>query len=121
VGDCCLFQVRAGALRRAFPVRRSRDFGNRPALLGSRPRPGGARTKRYRLRGDWSGRDVLLLATDALAEWFLRDAEGGGRPWQELLGLETPEQFAGWVEAMRETKQLHNDDVTLLVIRPSPP
>jgi hypothetical protein len=119
VGDCCLFQVRGDELRRAFPVRRSQDFGNRPDLLCSRSRPGGGKTKRFRLRADWSDGDVLLLATDALAQWFLRNVEEGGKPWNELLGLETQEQFANRIQEMRETKQARNDDATLLVIKKS--
>src|SRR5581483_6124726 len=38
VGDSCLFQVRQDQLVKSFPVNCSQEFGNRPALLCSRPR-----------------------------------------------------------------------------------
>lgn len=31
--------------------------------------------------------DLMVLATDALAAWFLRQAEAGEQPWQELAGF----------------------------------
>ena len=36
VGDACLFHTRRGDVLRAFPVERSQDFGNAPALVGAR-------------------------------------------------------------------------------------
>ena len=39
VGDSCLFQVRKGALVRAFPIARAGDFGNAPGWSARAPRP----------------------------------------------------------------------------------
>ncbi|HZZ81474.1 MAG TPA: protein phosphatase 2C domain-containing protein, partial [Gemmataceae bacterium] len=72
VGDCCMFQIRDGGLLRAFPMRRSADFDNRPSLLGSQNRrPCQARARRVHIRGVLNPGDTAILMTDALAQWFL--------------------------------------------------
>jgi hypothetical protein len=116
VGDSCLFQVRDDDLVVRFPLTRAADFGNCPWLVGSRTSPtevpgkGGARAE-----GGWKGGDQLWLMTDALAQWFLREAEGG-KPWRELGRLlgEPDDSFVTWVEGLRSAGRLRNDDVTLV-------
>jgi serine/threonine protein phosphatase PrpC len=115
-GDSCLFLVRGAGLRRAFPVRRSRDFSNRPVLLSSRTHPAESKVKRWTLSADWQRGDRLLLTTDALAQWFLQQVEDGQQPWDELHGLQTQDQFAAWIQQARAGGQLRNDDVTLLAV-----
>lgn len=124
VGDSCLFQVRAGQLRRAFPCRRSEDFDNRPSLLGSHAAPPGrvgdnGRTHRCRTHGAWAKGDLLLLATDALAQWFLREVEEGRQPWRLLADLDGQDAFAECVGALREADAIRNDDVTFLFVAPA--
>jgi hypothetical protein len=114
VGDACLFLVRDDRLARAFPLGRPEDFGNQPRLLGSRADPHPPAPDET--RGDWRPGDLFLLATDALAEWFLRRTRAGGRPWHDLDGL-SGEAFADWVERRREQEGLRNDDVTVVAIR----
>jgi hypothetical protein len=121
VGDSCLFRTRKGRLRQASPVTRAADFNNLPALLGSRERPADTPAGAVqRLRGRWRPGDRFLLMTDALAEWYLRQTEEGGRPAEgvgRLLAEDAPEgAFAAWVEEGRERHGLRNDDVTLLII-----
>ncbi len=126
VGDCCLFRVGRGRVVQSFPLHQSSDFGNRPSLLGSRaPRRGEPEPRLA--HGRWRAGDHFLLATDALAQWFLRRTEEGGRPWEEvepLLADNAPEgALASWAEERRAGGDLHNDDVTLLAVRlePEPP
>jgi hypothetical protein len=114
IGDCCLFHVRNGDLRFAFPVSHSNDFGNRPTLLCSRHHPGRGNTRR--IRADWRDDDLLLLATDALAKWFLGKVEKCVKPWDELLCLASQEQFAGWIRRVRDSREICNDDTTVLII-----
>jgi hypothetical protein len=117
VGDSCLFQVRGGRLRCAFPVRHAADFGNQPDLLCSRPRTQEApKVKKARRVEDWRVGDALLLMTDALSYWFLRETEEGRRPWETLAAL-TDGDFAPWLDELRQTRQVRNDDVTLVFIR----
>jgi Protein phosphatase 2C len=123
VGDSCIFQVRADALLIAFPVRRSGDFGNRPALLGSRS----VATEQIETWsqagvkiGSWQSGDRFLLMTDAAAEWFLRRHEAKRKPWQSLLRRfaepNTTAALATYVKELWRAGELKNDDVTLLVI-----
>jgi hypothetical protein len=121
VGDSCLFHVRGSRLRRAFPVEKSAQMNNRPALIGSRPGqllPGD--DELHLVRGRCRQGDCFLLMSDALAAWFLEQNEQDRRPIsriQELLGQEQPEQaFPAWVEERRRHENLRNDDVTLTII-----
>lgn len=117
VGDCCLFQVRGGALHESFPLARSADFGNRPQLLGSRNRNGLAQAK---LKfGRWKPGDRFFLMTDALAQWFLLSHEEDRKPWKLLLkGLLHADATAmtACVGKLRRDGELKNDDVTLVAI-----
>ncbi len=114
VGDCCLFHVRAGRLLHAFPVKDADAFGNQPDLIGSRPNS--KPIQRLRLEGEWQELDVLLLMTDALAQSFLRKVANSDESWKEILSLRTQAAFEAWTTKNRETKELRNDDVTLMVI-----
>ena len=125
VGDSCLFQVRQGQLIRVFPLMRAADFSNAPWLVGSRTSPIEVPHKNgLQQMGDcWPG-DRLWLMTDALAQWFLIQAESGGKPWLALEPLVhaasedaiVQEAFAAWIEGLRAARQLRNDDVTLLAV-----
>jgi hypothetical protein len=119
VGDTCLFQVRQDQLIEAFPMPRARDFGNRPRLIGSRPPAKPLDEVHAESGGNCQAGDRLLLMTDALAHWFLRRHEAGGRPWRELADLPAgpaaDAAFAAWVEEQRRG-ELRNDDVTLVLI-----
>ena len=121
VGDACLFHTRRGDVLRAFPVERSQDFGNAPALVGARMAADDVR-KRRRLWPDGRGQpgDRLWAMTDALAQWCLAEQERGGNPWGELESLlhgpPGDQRFAVWIEGLRTARRLRNDDVTLLAI-----
>ena len=64
--------------------------------------------------------------TDALAKWCLTEHEAGGDPWRELESLSRlatgrgaggeGDPFAPWIESLRDSGRLLNDDVTLLAI-----
>jgi hypothetical protein len=111
-GDTCLFLVHADGLRGTFPVAEAAGFGTRPDLVGSLS---GGRTRTVSARGTILPGDRLLLMTDALAEWFLREHEAGRSPWREVAGA-TADGFPDWVNARRADRRLKNDDVTLVVI-----
>lgn len=125
VGDSCLFQVRQGELHRAFPVLRAVDFSNAPWLVGSRTSPIEVPHKNgLQQMGECQPGDRLWLMTDALAHWFLLQAESGGKPWlalEPLVGAAHEEAlaqqaFAAWIEGLRAARQMRNDDVTLLAV-----
>ena len=121
VGDACLFHTRGPMLFSAFPVDHSSKFSNAPRLLGSRTPPESIRKNPpLHLQGSGLADDRLWMMTDALAQWCLRQEEAGRDPWGELDGImthsEAQQRFSDWIEELRSSKQLHNDDVTLLAI-----
>ncbi len=117
VGDVCLFQFREDTLVTAFPVQHSEEFGTTPALLSTRLDYSRKTVEELKVgEGDARIGDVLLVMTDALAAWFMRDVEAGQKPWQTLLAL-TSESFVEFVEHLRQGGEMRNDDVTLLIAR----
>src|SRR6266545_6691636 len=92
IGDSCLFVVRAGRIERAFPLARADEFNNRPLLLSSVARANHRVWDEVRTdEGELKAKDQLLLMTDALAHWFLVEAELGRRPWAALARATTLE------------------------------
>jgi hypothetical protein len=117
VGDSCLFQVREGRVLVAFPLTRADDFGVTPWLIGSRTSPNGVPAREAaHIEGDWRAGDRLYLMTDALARWFLRECEAGRQPWVALDWLlpGPAGHFARWIDELRGSARLDDDDVTLV-------
>jgi hypothetical protein len=117
LGDACCFQIRDESVVTYFPVRRASDFGTTPALLSTKLDYTRKSIADLQLHaGAYRVGDLFVLATDALAEWFLRSVESSGRPWQLLLELR-PDSFADAMEHLRQHAGMRNDDVTLLIIK----
>ena len=114
-----MIQMRGEKMLAAFPLNNSADFTNRPDLISSLYIPEvierGAATK---LEGTWTSDDTFLLMTDALGCWFFKDKESGGQPWNRLrhFGCQSPGDFADWINGLRESHEIKNDDVTLIYV-----
>ena len=115
VGDSCLFQIRDDEVIVCFPVTRCADFGTTPPLLSTQLEYN-RRSLNYLQHHDGACQlgDLFVLATDALAAWFLCRVETGEQPWRDLVGLNT-EKFVELVERLRQERAMRNDDVTLLL------
>ncbi|GHT37726.1 hypothetical protein FACS189435_3380 [Bacteroidia bacterium] len=122
IGDCALFLVRKDELIFSFPVKSYQEFGNTPNLFASNLdyQPDIESSVSY-TNHDLCPGDVLLLTTDALAAWFLKCKEAGGKPWHTLakaLEKENSEKaFSKWLERQRQAYEMKNDDVTLIQIK----
>lgn len=120
IGDSCLFLVREERLEVAFPIAYAGRFNDSPAMLCSNP-AGNRRAWRgiHRQSGNCRAGDTFILASDALACWFLERRAAGERPWQTLSGLmaQEPARQEAWVQEQRRERRLRNDDTTLLIIR----
>jgi hypothetical protein len=117
LGDTCLFQMRDDELITAFPVKSSADFGSSPKLVPSKADDVDAVVAHFEEReGDWASGDLFVLATDALAAWFLAEVEQGKHPWEQLMGFAARGQaaFAEWAVGLRTQGKLRNDDVTMM-------
>lgn len=116
IGDSCLFQVRADVLLKTFPLERSDQFNSRPVLLCSDPASNQPVWAKVCLaEGNYEEGDLFLLATDALAKWFLAEHEAGGKPWAALAALGTEADFAAWVVRLRKERKMRNDDTTIIL------
>jgi hypothetical protein len=117
IGDCALFQLRDGVLVKAFPVTRSDQFGTTPQLLRSvAAKTLGITDLVVRTASGAQAADVLILATDALAQFCLRSVESGQPCWPVLIGCKDQEAFRSWVDDLRSNHQIRNDDVSLLLV-----
>ena len=121
IGDTVLFQVRDGRVVARFPDLAAEDFGVTPPGISTQP------TQRPRMRAALGTRDgalqvgdVLLLATDALAEWLVRASGSADAQWREITTVEHPQVFRDRVDRLREAGAMRNDDVTLLRARITP-
>lgn len=118
LGDSCLFLVREGGLDVTFPIEASLGFGSRPVLVSSDPARNAAYLDRIGQRSGVLARgDRFYLATDALAAWFLREAEHGLSPWDVLDEVKDDEEFLRVVARLRDSGAMRNDDVTLTYIK----
>ena len=116
VGDSCLFVVRADCLWLSFPLEDTAQFDNYPALVCSNPDNTGDLWEGVQRRsGECMAGDLFVLASDALACWFLARNDEGQKPWETLLALDSLE-WAAWVEEQRSTGTMRNDDTTLVTI-----
>jgi len=119
VGDTCLFHVRAEQLLSSFPMHYADEFNVHPLMVGSNNRYAPCHDEIGRhCTGSFANGDYFILATDALAEWIMRRHEAGAQPCSRLLSLiEMPvNSFETFIEAIRQERQIRNDDVTLLIV-----
>lgn len=115
VGDVCLFHVRNNHAIAWFPIASSADFGTTPTIFQSkpmRPMPVGVIT-----RGKLRPGELLLVATDALAQRLLMDVEADTAPdWSRFWTIDQ-DAWRQEIESLRNCGAIVNDDCTLVVIR----
>ena len=120
VGDCCLVHLRADGSKTSFPLEDPDQFGSHPSEIGSAIHSHETllpfvRRSASTLLPD----DILLLMTDAIAQWYLRycfpDASAAAE-FQSAL-TDGREAVAQLIERERLLGRLRNDDVAVLRIR----
>ncbi len=122
IGDTCLFlfrRDRSGGWRPrlSFPLENSARFSDRPPLLPSNGNNVAALAPYFRsIKGDCRPGDVLMMATDALAQWLLSQLEQQQPDWSILPSLTDPRRFAELVDKERQSSHMVDDDTTLVVI-----
>ena len=117
-GDSCFFQLRNNEVVHAFPLTRSEEFSSTPFLLSSAGGSSSGLDGISVATGSWSEGDCFYLMTDALACWFLTSCEQGSMPWQLLrnITLAKDPPFEAWISELRESRQIKNDDCTLVSV-----
>ncbi len=98
----------------SFPIASSEDFGIAPSLLRTRS---DTRIPAFLdARGDCLPGDLFLLATDAVAQAFLRDVEQGTPPdWERFPTLDL-DTWRAEINDRRARRQIVNDDSTLICL-----
>ena len=121
VGDCMLFQVRDSEVTTMWPIQNASEFSNRPELLCSVASEDDSMLDRAFLSttGKYEGgRDLFVLTTDALGQWFISDCRGGGRLWRDLVYQTRDQaQFDEFVAGLRQAGSIRNDDTAVLIIK----
>jgi hypothetical protein len=117
VGDTCLFYVREGSILRKFPVQSAAELERNPVVLGSIDLHRDDQIKFCRMEEPCQPGDLVVLCTDALAEWALRLEESGRQPqWQTYWDI--PQ--AAWeeeIKTLRTEREIRCDDTTLVLLR----
>jgi hypothetical protein len=116
VGDSCFFQIRSGELISSFPLSKAQEFNSRPMLLCSIPAHNDGVWNEVRFQqGDCMADDLFILATDAVAKWFLDQREAGGKPWEILTRIRSQMEFQDIIARLRSEKAMRNDDATVVL------
>ena len=122
-GDCCVFHVRDNEMISSFPMLRSEEFHNAPALICSHEDARvDAQMEKQSKKGEWKDGDTFFLLSDALACWALRREEELQDMTNVLQNIETHDDFCRLVDEERQSiledrrAAMKNDHVTLLCV-----
>jgi serine/threonine protein phosphatase PrpC len=119
IGDCCLFHVRGGQVLQTFPIQQSSRFEDQPQVIHSVYKR--AEIVSFEaMETQCNPGDLLVLCTDAVAAWTMRQLEsGGGVDWDSHWNTSV-EDWQRWLIGLRENNQIRYDDSTMVLIRIGP-
>lgn len=121
VGDCSLFQIRNDEMYFSFPVMSIEDFHNTPNLIASNEKyQTDLENNTVYHKGEIEPNDIIILATDAIAAWILKQKNRNPKIIQILIKQfekQDEQNFEEWLNKQRKTNKIKNDDVTLLMIK----
>jgi hypothetical protein len=125
IGDSMCAFIEESVLRKTFPYSSFEEFKQRPELLCTKIENNEFFQDNTVCKKHVTSLTVypekethLLLMTDALAEWALRQEAEGGPKWGELLNIRSQKDLEELVLLEREEKKMRIDDVTLVVLEP---
>ena len=115
LGDSCLIEVVPNNEIIKFERSKEGDFNNNPDYFDSIV---GGKGDVKKIRGSIEEGTKLLLVTDALAEFLYTQKEKGNEAEyiHQLLQIENHDGYCELIENWRGSKNLHNDDTTLLIV-----
>ena len=117
IGDSCLFHIRHGAVLRTFPVEYAAELTADPVVLGSVDLSRDELMKFVALDEPCFPDDILVLCTDAIADWALRRIESSDPPDWNVYWNMTQAQWADEVLRLRDAREMRYDDATLVLLR----
>ena len=117
IGDCCLFHIRNGELLSTFPIQSLEEFGNDPKTLSATRKIEIEQIAFETWESECEVGDLIVLATDAIAQWFYRQIDRGDEiDWHAFDQLSS-EEWESCVRQMRNEDKMRHDDTTLLLLR----
>lgn len=120
VGDITLFSFTPrGELEFSYPWERHTDFTNSPDLVRSSEKHQAQSPFKLRIRTHTtSAKNTIVVATDALSEFILRNMieKKGHEIIRSILACPGPEEFRALIERYRTEKGMKNDDVTVCIV-----
>jgi hypothetical protein len=117
IGDSCMFQVRRGELVRTFPIQTSAELQADPIVLGSVDLGRDSMLEFITLNEFCYADDLIILCTDALADWALRRYEAGCPPVWEDYWDTCREDWEAEIIGLRHEGKMRIDDTTLIMLR----
>lgn len=122
VGDSNSFVFRDEKMMAAFPILHSEIFSNTPFLISSEPLKNATNTPLF-LQSNFTllAGDILVVGTDAISQWILKEVELGNYQIDQLIDLlgtkNSPSSFQIWLDEKRKTHEIKNDDTTIIIIQ----
>jgi hypothetical protein len=113
-GDTCIFHIHKNRLNLAFPLTSSTAFNDTPSLISSivldlDNKSSTSPPTFRREEGTLGHGDYLLIMTDALSTWFLREVENGNKPWEIIKHLKMDSNdFNLFISDLREKTNTQN-------------
>jgi len=117
VGDSCLLHVRHGEVLRTFPIEKSDEFEADPVVLGSVDLNRDGLVEFRSIDEVCYPDDLLVLCTDAIAQWALRGIESGNPPAWDRLWEIAGEDWQQEIAELRQQQVMRYDDATLMLLK----
>jgi hypothetical protein len=113
LGDACLLHCRDGALIKSLPVAHSASFNTAPVLVASEPAIYKTTGQSLVIEaGRCENNDVLFLASDAAAAWYLELFEQNN--FIDVFKTRDTNALAEFFENERDAGKIRNDDIAVL-------
>jgi len=115
IGDCCLFHVRHGQVLQTFPIQDSARFESNPQVIRSVFKRGDV-VEFEAMETQCRPGDLLVLCTDAVASWTMRQLEAGVTlDWNAYWDMPL-EEWQQWLIGLRQQNQIRYDDSTAVLL-----
>lgn len=121
IGDCCLFIARNKSIFLSLPLQHHTEFNNTPVLIPSRSEKiDSIKGKVQTARGSLVMGDKLILASDAISSWIMRNSQSDQLEFvkmvKEIKNAKNISGFTNWINGLRKRGDLKNDDTSLILI-----
>jgi len=118
VGDSCIFWFDENNIE-MLPELHTEDFGISPDSICHIPKTWhNLRQKVITREIEFNQSILFVLCTDALACWLAKETREKNNlsAWEEIIQLSDIAAFNQLIEKLRESKEIRNDDTTLVIV-----